>query len=241
VAEINKKIMKKVIVVVILLVSSMLEAQDSKSIQTPQISVSGEGKIKVTPDMGVVSLGVENTGKDAAEVKKLNDDIIDKVIKYIKKNGIQASDFQTTNVSLYKNYDYEKKKYNFVANQTITVTLKDLKKYNEFMMGISDTGVTTIHGVEFKSSKLTEYESDARKSAMLNAKKKAEDYVSVLNQKVGKAVLISDNSSVYYPPAPMFKGVAMAMDREAGGMPRETLAVGEIEISATVQVSFVLE
>lgn len=216
-----------------------MEAQDQKANQIPQISVTGEGKIKVVPDQGVISLGVENTGKDAAEVKKLNDEIVDKVIKYIKKNNIPASDFQTTNVSLYKNYDYEKKKYNFVANQTITITLKDLKKYNEFMMGISDTGVTTIHGVEFKSSKIADYESDARKSAMQNAKKKAEDYVSVLNQKIGKALLISDNTYIQ-PPVPMFKGREMAM-AAGDSMPRETLAIGEIEITATVQVSFHLD
>jgi uncharacterized protein len=231
--------MKKTILLLTLVLSAMVEAQDSKSSQIPQISVSGEGKVKVTPDIGVITLGVENTGKDASEVKKLNDEIIDKVIKYIKKNAIPSSDFQTTNVSLYKNYDYEKKKYSYVANQTITITLKDLKKYNEFMMGISDTGVTNINGVEFKSSKMADYESEARKSAMLNAKRKAEDYVSVLNQKVGKAVFISDSTFVQMPQ-PMFKA-AMAMDAESGGMPRETLAIGEIEINATVQVSFVLE
>lgn len=232
--------MKKTILLLTLLMGAMIEAQETKTNQIPQISVTGEGKIKIVPDMGVISLGVENTGKDAAEVKKMNDEIVDKVIKYIKKNAIPTSDYQTTNVSLYKNYDYEKKKYNFVANQTITITLKDLKKYDEFMMGISDTGVTTIHGVEFKSSKMADYESDARKSAMLNAKKKAEDYVSVLNQKVSKALLISDATFVN-PPIPMFKGATMSMDAEAGGMPRETLAIGEIEINATVQVSFVLE
>ncbi len=232
--------MRKTILVLTILMSTLMEAQEQKGTQIPQISVTGEGKIKVVPDQGVISLGVENTGKDASEVKKMNDEIVDKVIKYIKKNGIPASDFQTTNVSLYKNYDYEKKKYNFVANQTITITLKDLKKYNEFMMGISDTGVTTIHGVEFKSSKLAEYESDARKNAMVNAKKKAEDYVSVLNQKVGKALMISDNTYVN-PPMPMFKGAMMSMDAEGGSMPRETLAIGEIEVTATVQVSFVLE
>lgn len=231
--------MKKTILLLTLLMGTMMEAQDQKTNQIPQISVTGEGKIKVVPDQGVISLGVENTGKDAAEVKKLNDDIVDKVIKYIKKNNIPATDFQTTNVSLYKNYDYEKKKYSFVANQTITITLKDLKKYNDFMMGISDTGVTTIHGVEFKSSKLADYESDARKSAMLNAKKKAEDYVSVLNQKIGKALLISDNTYIQ-PPVPMFKGREMAMAAGDSG-PRETLAIGEIEITATVQVSFFLD
>ena len=231
--------MKNLVVTLITFFTVMTYAQDQKMNQIPQITVSGEGKIKVTPDQGIISLGVENTGKEAAEVKKANDIIIEKILKFIKSNNIPSTDFQTTNVSLNKNYDYEKKKYNYVANQTVTVTLKDLKKYNEFMMGITDTGVTNIHGVEFKSSKMETYEAEARKKAILNAKQKALDYVSVLNQKIGKALLISDNSQTYYPQ-PMFKGAAMRMESDAS-MPRETLAVGEIEINANVQVTFVLD
>jgi uncharacterized protein len=168
--------MKNLVVTLLMLVSVMTYAQDQKQ-QVPQINVSGEGKVKVTPDQGTISLGVENTGKDAAEVKKANDIVIEKILKFIKQNNIPQSDFQTTNVSLYKNYDYEKKKYSYVASQTVTVILKDLKKYDGFMMGITDTGVTNIHGVEFKSSKMEVYEAEARKKAMLNAKQKALDYV----------------------------------------------------------------
>jgi len=231
--------MKNIVVTLLMLISVMTYAQDQKQ-QVPQINVSGEGKVKVTPDQGIVSLGVENTGKDAAEVKKANDIIIEKILKFIKQNNIPQSDFQTTNVSLYKNYDYEKKKYSYVASQTVTVILKDLKKYDGFMMGITDTGVTNIHGVEFKSSKMEMYEAEARKKAMLNAKQKALDYVSVLSgQKIGKAILITDNSQAYYPQ-PMFKGAVMAEAMDSAA-PRQTLAIGEIEINANVQVAFLLE
>lgn len=208
--------------------------------QVPQISITGEGKIKVTPDIAVIQLGVQNNGKDAKEVKTLNDVTIDKVIKYIKKFGIPTSDYQTTQMSLYKNYDYDKKKYSYQANQTICVTLKDISKYDAFMMDVMETGINVINGVEFKSSKIETYETEARKKAILNAKKKAEDYVSVLpGQKVGKAIIISDNSFTNYPrPVYMAKGM---MAEASADMPRETLAVGEIEIICNVSVSFVLE
>ncbi len=232
--------MKNLVVTLITFFTVMTYAQDQKQNPVPQINVSGEGKVKVVPDQGVISIGVENTGKEAADVKKANDVIIDKVLKFIKKNNIPQSDFQTTNVSLHKNYDYQAKKYNYVANQTVTVTLKDLKMYDEFMMGITDTGITNINGVEFKSSKIEVYEAEARKKAMLNAKQKALDYVSVLNQKVGKAILISDNSQTHYPPQPMFKGAMMEMQAD-GAAPRQTLAIGEIEVISNVQVAFVLE
>lgn len=230
--------MKKLVLVVLTLFVTMSHAQEQK--QIPQIAVSGEGKIKVKPDQVVVNFGVENTGKDAQEVKKLNDEKIENVLKFIKKFGIPASDFQTTNVSLNRNYDYDKKKYNFQASQSITITLKNISKYDELMMGLVDNGINNISNVEFKSTEIEKYKSDARKLAIKDAKKKAEDFVSVLGQKVGKALLITDNSPNYYSLQPMFKGAMLEMSADAGA-PRETLAVGEIEVIINVMVSFVLE
>ena len=229
---------KAFLILTSLFAMSSMQAQEQKN-PVPQISVTGEGKVKVVPDQAVVTVGFQNSGKDAKEVKSLNDEVVDRVIKFLKKSGVPATDYKTNNVSLYKNYDYEKKKYNFQANQTLSITLKDLTKYDEIMMGLNDAGVNTIQGVEFKSSKMEDYERDARKKAMVNAKQKAGDYVSVLGQKVGKALLITDNSQSYYPQ-PMYKGNMMAMAAD-GAAPRETLAVGEIEINTNVSVTFALE
>ena len=109
------------------------------------------------------------------------------------------------------------------------------------MMDLVDSGINNIQGVEFKSSKIKEHERQARKNAMLDAKQKAEDYVSVLaGQKVGKALVISDNSYTNYP-RPMYSEMKTMALADEGGMPKETLAIGEIEIVSTVTVSFVLE
>jgi uncharacterized protein YggE len=230
--------MKKTVVMIALIIAVTVQAQDQKA-QVPQISVTGEGKIKVIPDQAIINVGFQNSGKDAKEVKTLNDEVVDKVIKFLKKSGIPATDYKTNNVSLNKSYDYEKKKYNFQANQTLSITLKDLSKYDEVMMGLNDAGVNTIQGVEFKSSKMEDYEREARKKAILNAKQKATDYVSVLEQRVGKALLITDNSQTYYPQ-PMYKGGMMAMAADSTET-RETLAVGELEVITNVSVTFALE
>lgn len=230
--------MKKSLLFLALFFAGVTHAQESKA-QVPQISVTGEGKIKIIPDQAVVTVGFQNSGKDVKEVKTLNDEVVDKVIKFLKKSGIPTSDYKTNNVSLGKSYDYEKKKSIFQANQTLSITLKDLSKYDEIMMGLNDSGINTIQGVDFKSSKIEDYEREARKKAIVNAKQKANDFVSVLGQKVGKAILITDNSSVHIP-MPYFKGNMMAMAAEADS-PRETLAIGEIEIVTNVSVVFALE
>lgn len=229
--------MKKSIIMLFAVAMTTMNAQENK--QVPQIAVSGEGKIKVTPDRVVINFGVDNVGKDATEVKKLNDETVDKVIKFIKKFGIPTADFQTSNVSLQKTYDFEKKKHSYQASQSITIILKDITKYDELMIGLVDTGINNISNVEFKSSKMEEHKSEARKLAILDAKKKAEDYVSVLNQKVGKAILITDNSQPYYPS--MYKNVGFAAMASDSAMPQETLAIGEMEVVTNISVSFILE
>ncbi|THD33640.1 MAG: DUF541 domain-containing protein [Flavobacterium johnsoniae] len=228
--------MKKTIFILMTIFATAVQAQEIK--QVPQINVSGEGKIKVTPDYAIISIGVENTGADAAEVKKKNDATVDAVIKYLKGFKLPASDYQTKQVYLHKSYDYNKKKNTFVASQQITVTLKDLSKYDTLMMGLVDTGINNINGVEFKSTKVAQLESEARRAAVADAKTKAMDYASALNQKVGKAIMVSDNSQTHYPVPVMY-----AMKAEAAGdaMSRETLAIGEIEITANVTISFSLE
>ncbi len=230
--------MKQTVAILALFLVTVLHAQEQK--QVPQINVSGDGKIKITPDKVRVNFGVQNFGSSASEVKKLNDETVDKVLKFIKKFEIPASDYQTTSVSLNKNYDYDKKKYNFQASQSITIILKDITKYDSLMMGLMDNGVNNITDVEFSSSKIEEYKTAARKDAIKDAKHKAEDYVSVLGQKVGKALLITDNTNVFFPQPVYNKMNEMAMDG-GGNQRQETLAVGEIEVRVNVTVSFVLE
>ena len=221
----KKNNMKKAILTLLLVGTTMMnQAQENKLTPISQVTVSGEGKIKVIPDEAVITVGVEYTGSDAKEVKKKNDETVDLVLKTIK--------------SLYKNYDYQTKKNNYVASQTIKIHLKDLSKYESIMMDLVNSGINQIQGVEFKSSKMKQFETEARKRAVMDAKMKAEDYVSVLNQKIGKAISISDTTAPSYPQ-PMYRNVmAKGLEMDAAN---ETLAIGEIEINANVTISFILE
>lgn len=230
--------MKKVILILALVFMANSYAQEHK--QVPMINVSGEGKVKVAPDQALIAISIETKGTKAEEVKRENDKKMDAILKFIKKSNIAAEDFQTQRISLNPNYDYEKKKYNYIATQSVQILLKDLSKYDTLMEGLVNEGINRIDNVEFKSSKMLQLQSDARKLAIKDAKAKAEDFVSVLGQKVGKAILISDNSQSYIPQPRMYAMKSMSMDK-AESAPRETLAIGEIEIIANVSVSFALE
>jgi hypothetical protein len=214
-------------------------AQEQKN-NPAQICVSGEGKIKTRPDQAIINIAIESKGAEAVDVKKENDIAVDKVLQFIKKMKIPSEDVMTQNVSLNSNYDYEKKKHNYMATQTISIQLKDLSQYAELSAGLVDAGVNRIDNVEFKSSKLKSLQSEARKMAIKDAKGKAEDYVSALGQKMGKAILVNDNSQANYP-MPMYKNMTAMSMADGAQSQAETIAIGEIEIVANVSVCFALD
>lgn len=229
--------MKKLVLFLTIMFMTMSYGQETK--QIPQINVNGEGKVKVAPDQVCISATVETKGNNAKDVKKQNDEKMDAVLKFIKKMNLPTADFKTKQVALNPQYDYEKKKTSYNATQTVEIVLKDLSKYDELMEGLVQQGINRIDRVSFESSKLTSLQSEARKLAMKDAKAKAEDYVSVLGQKVGKAYIISDNSQIYHPQ-PMYASMK-SMAADGAGAENETLAIGEIEITANVSVSFILD
>lgn len=234
-----KTMTKKAALLIALSSFALTNAQMHEPKPIPQINVAGEGKIKAVPDQVFVAVSVETKGNKAADVKRQNDETVEKVIQAIRKHNLPKEDVQTKRISLNPIYDWEKKKYSYNATQTIEILVKDLNKYDALMESLVDAGINRIANVEFRSSKIEQYKTEARKQAMLEAKKKADDYVSVIGQKVGKALTISDNTQVYYPQ-PMYEMKTMAMDA-GNAAPRETLAIGEITVTANVSATFFLE
>lgn len=231
--------MKKLIVILTVMMTIVAVQAQDKVIQ-PQISVSGEGKIKVVPDEAVISIAVETKGEESAKVKKENDVVVDKVLKYLKSTKINPKDIKTERVSLYPSYDYNKKKNYYMATQTISITLRDLSTYDVLMDELVKAGVNRVNGVTFQSSEIEKLKSEARVMAVADAKKKAEDFANALGQKVGKAIVITDNSSPIYNP-PYYRANVMMVEAKADGGSGETLSVGEIEINTFVNITFALE
>ena len=51
--------MKKILLILITFFTIMMDAQEYKP-QIPQVTVSGEGKIKVTPDQALITVSIES-------------------------------------------------------------------------------------------------------------------------------------------------------------------------------------
>lgn len=227
--------MKKHLFLLIIVFSNLAISQNN--IQAT-VDVMGEGIVKVAPDEVTINVQVENKGQNPIALKQKNDFIINDILAFIKNMNIADKQVQTEYVRLNKNYDYQTKIYSYVANQSISIHLKNLELYETLMNGLMERGINRIDGVSFSTSKIKELKSQARIKAIENAKMKAEEYTKVLNQSIGKAVSISEFNNTNYP-GPVNKKTMM-LSSDASGMEQQTISVGEIEVITKVNVSFLL-
>lgn len=228
--------MKSILLLFAALGTFAVQAQQINNI-TPAVTVNGEGIVKVIPDEVIIKSRIEHDGDNPQDVKKQNDAVVDAVIKYLKSEGVPEKNIQTDYMNLNKNYNYDNKTYSYVANQAISIKLDDLKNYEKIMSGLLKAGLNRIDGVQFKSSEMDKYLAEARKKAVLDAKAKASDYATSLNQSIGKAISISEVQTSNYPP--MYR--MNEMKASSDSMEQETIAPGEMEISAKVTVAFELK
>lgn len=224
--------MKPLFLTLLFLITNMMIAQVPPK---PSVDVSGEGIVNVIPDQVAIDIRVEHTGTNASEVKRKNDQVVSDVLAYVKRSGIEAKYVKTNYIRLSKNYEYNTKTYNYAANQAITIKLVDLAKYENLMDGLLATGINRIDGISFSSSKAVDLEAEARKKAVENALTKAKEYASVLNQQVGKAIHISEFQQST-GPNPLLRNMNFA-EASSG---QQTIAPGEMQISAKVNISFEL-
>jgi len=223
--------MRKTIIIIALITTGIITAQTQPK---PSVEVVGEATVYVVPDQVTVSVRVENTGANAKEVKLKNDRIVGEVLQFVKGMGITEKYIKTQYIRLSKNYEYTSKTFNFVANQSISIKLVDLKDYEPLMNGLLVTGINRIDGISFSSSQIETLRSEARKKAVENAKLKAREYASVLGQSIGKAIYISEFQKTISPNSMLRNTITMDAETQ------QTLAPGEMQVSVRVNVSFVL-
>ncbi|GAA4646852.1 SIMPL domain-containing protein [Pontixanthobacter gangjinensis] len=210
-------------------------AQDSEK---PVVNVTGEGLVKVEPDEVLIKSRIEHEGNSAAEVKKKNDEVVNKIIKYLKSQDIEEKYIKTEYLNLNKRYDYNDKTYTYVANQSISIHLKDLKDYEKIMKGLLENGLNRIDGIQFKSSEMEKYEKEARKLAVLDAQNRAKELAQPLGQEIGKAISISEmDYNSYQPVYRMDEAVEMSAAKGS----TQTISPGELEIKIKVSVGFELK
>lgn len=209
------------------------------------LSVSAEGKVKAVPDLATVTLGLITQGATAAEVQDQNSQKINRVIEFVKQQGINKDDIATSYFNIYPQQDYKDGRGTIIgyqANQTVTIKVHGVDKgtqgLGKIIDGATNNGANEVTGVSLSFNNPDNLRQQARQQAIEKAKDKAAELAKVSGLKLGRVVSVSESGG----PVPVPYYADMAMGRGGGGgglgLVAPNIEPGSQEITATITVVF---
>ncbi|MCD2184425.1 SIMPL domain-containing protein [Rhizobium sp. GN54] len=219
-------------------------AQETRP-REPVITVTGEGRADVAPDMAVVDLGVVKDGKTAREALDANNAAMAEVMKALKDAGIAERDLQTSGFVINPQYQFPQGDGNenkppvlvgFQVSNMLSVRIRDLAKLGTILDQTVTLGVNQSGGIRFTNDKPEAAISEARKKAVEDGIARARELTSAAGIDIGKVLEISE-TSYRAQPMPMMRA-AMAKDFAPEAVP---VAAGENSYSVTVTMTFELK
>jgi len=211
------------------------------------ISVSGYGEAFGAADIATFSFSVVSEKSTVAAAQTDATNKINAITKYIKDAGVAEKDIQTTDYSVYPQYEYNQivcvsypcpsgrqvlKGYQ--VRQTTTIKVRDLAKAGELLTGVGGKGATEVSGLNFTFDDPNKLQNDARGKAIADAKAKADQLAKQLGVRLVRVVSFNENGGGY--PGPMYtKAVGMGGD-VAQSAPE--ISVGQNKVSSNVSVTY---
>lgn len=211
--------------------------------QPPQatgLSVTGEGRVKSSPDVAEVTLGVSFEAGTVAEARERAAEAMTAMIEALKANEVDKKDIQTAQFSIEPQYDYEdgrQRLRGYRATNIVTAKIRDIDATGDVIDAAVQAGgdAAQVQALRFTIDDPAELQNEARRLAMENAREKAEVLAGAGGVELGDVVNVSESVSGFPPPIPFAA-------REALGPATDTTPIeaGELEVVVTVSVLFQL-
>lgn len=237
--RIMSRLFAPLIVALTFLFGSITSGMAAEASANRTVSVTGIGVAKARPDIASISIGVVNEGKTAKEALDKNTAAMSRVIVELKGQQVEPKDIQTTNFTVRPKFQHFKDGkppaiVGYRVVNSVRIMVRDLKLLGVILDQAVSLGSNQINGIEFSVEDAASLEDEARKKTMADARHKAELYATAGNAKLGKVLVISEDS-IANPPRPMFARAAISA--RAASVPIEP---GEHQSQARVNVSWEL-
>jgi uncharacterized protein YggE len=230
-----------ILVLVALLGSACSETQtESVASSTPPprvITVSGTGKVYLTPDIATITIGVHTEDESATRAVNSNNAQADKVAEVLKEMGVEEKDIQTSNFNIFPQQQYDDLGNQtgtvYIVDNTVFVTVRDLDLLGEILGTVVEAGANSIFGIQFDVSDKTQAISKARKAAIEDAQVKAEELAQAVGVTLGEVQSINEFGGI---PVPVFEGKGGGgLDSSAAQVP---VSLGQLSLTVEVTVNY---
>ena len=203
------------------------------------VVVSGLGKVSGTPDVLRVQLGVEVRRADVSAALADANEIQSRVRAAARRNGVDAKDMQTADVSIYPSYNNKGVPNGYVVNQSVTLKLRNLAKAGKTIGDTVTAGgnAARVQGVSFALEDNAALLEQARDAAYHDARKKAERYAQLSGRGLNQVELVSEQVPTGEQPMPYAR---VAFDSAAAKTSEVPIDAGQSQVSVSVTVRWSL-
>ncbi len=203
-----------------------------------KVSVSGEGKIKITPDIATVTIGAYTIAETTEKSQDENSAKINKIVEALKNQNIKDEDLQTTNYQIGPEYDYSEgrsKVIGYRTDQNINVIIRDLQNVGRVLTKAAEAGANNIQGVGFTVENMEKFKKDALDLAYQNAQERAVALVTASGSELGEVISITE--SEVNIPGPFYAAMDKAeLSGEAEIIPE--IPSGQEEVSVKIDAVY---
>ena len=229
--------------VALLLTGAGLAARPAAADEPPTgIQARGQGLVLARPDVAYLTLGATVRRDNAGDAFARTEELVTALTATLRANGVAEADIQTRQFSLNPEYgrstgDNPPPVVGWRAVHTVQVKLRDFSRIGATIdQGVQALGAeATIQGISFAIEDTDALAARARREAIANARRNAEEMAAAAGVRVGRVMLIQDVSAP--PPTPVRQAFAVAA---AAPVPVE-IAPGEQSLTITVEVVFAIE
>src|SRR5687767_12575833 len=107
-----------------------------------KIRVAGEGKVRVMPDLVILTIDISFTQPRMVDAVRQTQQTVDSVVSILRQFGRKDTDIKTSSISANKEYHYTGQKEvfaGFSARQSIDFVLNDIQKFTELTGKLLET------------------------------------------------------------------------------------------------------
>lgn len=216
-------------------------AQDPNN-QLRTITVRGEARASVPPDQATVTFSVETRSKDPNLARSLNADASTRAIKAVEKAGVPSKAIRLQNLILRpaREWNQDTRKYDdlgYDVTRTVEVRIENLELVADVIVGVVESGANRLDGVHYGLKSDTDVRTAVLADAVVSARTRAEAMAAALGAQIGEVLVVKEEGVA--PPQPYFREEAMMLQKAAGDE-SQAVPAGDIEVSASVVVTFSL-
>jgi uncharacterized protein YggE len=194
--------------------------------------------VKRAPDRAWVMIGAESRARTPQDAQRANAEAMKTVVDRLKTSAIAPDAIQTTMFDLQPEFDYANGKQTlrgYVARNQVQVRVDDLPKLGDVIGAVIGSGATNVSGVRFDLKDREAAEREALKSAVADARARAEAAVAGANMRLERITRIEEQREFAPgPPRPMM--IAMRQG-QAEAQPAVPVEAGQIEIRVRVSLT----